>query len=374
MTPDPSCPSERPDRRTFGPAHIGACALALVLIVLGLLHARSAGRASGGLGRAGGRAIRVDAEPRMMLGSFVHMSAVSAVKSREEIKGAIADAFARIADVDRLMSLYKQDSEVSRLNRDGKIVASPDTLAVVKKALEVSDWSGGAFDITVPPILRLWKDAAKRGQPPTDAELREACSLVGYRSVAVEAKTGEIALLKKGVTLDLGGLAPGYAVDTAAEAFRRKGIADFMIEAGGEVYCGGQRDDKTPWRIGVQDPRSERDAPKLLDIILGLSDIAVATSGNYEQFVVIGEKRFSHIVDPRTGRTAEGVPGATIIAPDCMTADALATAVSVLGVEKGMAVIESLPGVEALLVTVNEGRLAFHKSKGFDKFILEGRP
>lgn len=346
------------------------CVVVAAIIILGFLSSKTANHDSTKNADAPDGTVRVNAGPRMILGTFVRISVVAPADRKTDADKAIEAAFARVQEIDDRMSIFNPKSELSQLNDGGSQIVSEDTFAVVKKAQEVSALTGGAFDVTVQPLIRLWKAAAKKGSLPTEAELKEALALVAFQSISLNEAKREITIKKKGASIDLAGIAKGYAVDVASQSLRSQGFTDTMVEAGGEVYCSGNKAPGAPWRIGVQDPRSEAMEPRLVDVILGLTNVAVATSGDYQQFVTIDGQRFSHIVDPRTGQPADDVPGATIIAPDCMTADALATAVSVMGVEKGLALIDSLADVEALLILVKDGQLEFHKSKGFDKFVL----
>ncbi|NOZ22270.1 MAG: FAD:protein FMN transferase [Planctomycetes bacterium] len=370
MTDAPPDPDVNPSQKTGPLAYAVACAAVVLIVVLGFLSSRQGKRASDKTVRVVKDQVRVDSQTRKALGTQAKMSVVTGADRGHEAEQAIEAAFARVEEVEQMMSHYRPDSDVSRLNDSGKEVVSAETFAVLKKAKEVSALTDGAFDITVPPLIRLWKSAAKRKTLPTEADLKAALALVGWKKMELKKESREVSL-KKGMAIDLGGIAKGYAVDAAAKALNCRGFQNVMVEIGGEVVCTGRREDGGPWKIGVQDPRSHLLAPQTLDIILGLSDIAVATSGNYMQFTVINGKRHSHIIDPRSGWPADNIPSATIIALDCTTADALATAVSVMGVEKGIQLIDSLPDVEAMLITMKDDKLVFHKSKGFDRYIIK---
>ncbi|MEW6356229.1 MAG: FAD:protein FMN transferase [Planctomycetota bacterium] len=370
MTDAPPDPEAKPSQATGPLAYAVACAAVILILVLGFLSSRRKDASSDKTVEIVKNRVRVNSQTRKALGTQAKMSVVTGAGRGHEAEEVIDVAFARVEEVEQMMSHFRPDSEVSRLNDSGKAIVSEETFYVLKKAKEASALTGGAFDVTVPPLIHLWKEAGKKKVLPTEADLKAALALVGWQKMVLNDETREVTL-PQGMSIDLGGIAKGYAVDAAAKSLNGRGFPNFMVEIGGEVVCGGRREDAGKWKIGVQDPRSHILAPQTLDIILGLSDIAVATSGNYMQFTVIGDKRYSHIVDPRTGRTAEDVPSATIIAPDCTTADALATAVSVMGVEKGLKLIETLPDVEAMLITMKDGDLVFHKSKGFDRFIID---
>jgi thiamine biosynthesis lipoprotein len=170
--------------------------------------------------------------------------------------------------------------------------------------------------------------------------------------------------------VDLGGIAKGHAVDRAIAALKDVGVKNALVDAGGDGYALGTRLDGTPWRVGVQDPDRPGDR-RQLKAILTLSNVAYATSGDYQQYVEIGGERYAHIIDPRTGQPARLAASVTVIAPDCTTADALATAVSVLGPDAGIKLVEGLPGVECLVITRDADGLKRSASSGFGAFVTK---
>jgi len=306
---------------------------------------------------------------RQLMGTFVE---IKVVPFRDlPFDDAMESAFARIREIDSLMSNFKDDSEISALNRNGKAVVSRDTLAVIKRSQEIAELTDGAFDITVCPLISLWKRAAKENKLPDEAQLKATLAKVGYGKLSVDERSGVVKFAVEGMSVDLGGIAKGYAVDAAAKVLREFGCQDFLVNAGGDLYAAGTRPDGQPWHVGIQDPRYPAPMGRVMDAYLLISERAVATSGNYQQFVTIEGKRYSHIIDPRSGYPADAVPSVTVIARDCTTADALATALSVLGVEKGLKLVENLPDCEALLITVSGEKLEFHQSSGFSKFLSQ---
>lgn len=276
----------------------------------------------------------------MIMGTLVEITAIPANEK------AIKEAFNEMRRMDALMNIYKEESEVSILNREGKIRVSKETLEVIKKSIEFSKLTGGAFDITCGPLVNLWKRANKKKKLPTAEQIKEAVSLVGYKKLALEGSW--IRFKEKGMQIDLGGIAKGYAVDKAIEALKKNGVKQALVNAGGDLYALGKASQGEKWRIGIQHPRQEG---KILTIIK-VKDEAVATSGDYQRYFMLKGKRFAHIVNPMTGWTVQDVPmSVTIIAPDATSADALATGVFVLGPEKGMKLIESLSGIEGMIVS-----------------------
>lgn len=294
-------------------------------------------------------------ETEMIMGTLVEITVIPANEK------AIKEAFEAIKKVDALMSTYKEDSEISILNKKGEAQVSGETLEVIKDALRFSELTGGAFDITCRPLINLWKKAKREKKIPTQEEIKEAVSLVDYKKIILEGN--QIRLKKKGMQIDLGGIAKGYAVDKAIESLKKNGIKRALVNAGGDLYALGNNPQGKKWQIGIQNPR-EKD--KILDIIK-VKNKAVATSGDYRRYFTLEGRRFSHIVNPRTGMTVEDVPmSVTIIGPDATTTDALATGVFVLGPEEGMKLIESLPEVEGMIISEGMKKVT---SRGWEKFM-----
>ena len=273
---------------------------------------------------------------------------------------AIEAAFEEMKKVDALMSTYKENSEVSILNREGENHLSAETLQIIREAINFSEITGGAFDITCRPLINLWKKAKKEKVIPSPQEIKEALSLVGYEKILLEGDM--IRFKQKGMQIDLGGIAKGYAVNRAIEALRKNGIRRALVNAGGDLYALGNGPGGEKWKVGIQDPREE---DKLLGIIK-VKDVGVATSGDYQRYFTIEGKRLSHIVNPKTGQTVQDVPmSVTVIAPHATTTDALATGVFVLGPQKGMELIDSLPQVEGMIISEGMKRIT---SKGWAHF------
>lgn len=294
-------------------------------------------------------------QTEMIMGTLVE---ITVIPGNEK---AIREAFEALRKVDALMSTYKEDSEISILNREGKAQVSEETLEVIEDAIKFSNLTDGAFDITCRPLINLWKRAKKEEKVPTEEEIEEAISLVDYQRIILEAN--QIRLEKKGMQIDLGGIAKGYAVDKAIEALKKNGIKRALVNAGGDLYALGTDRQGEKWQIGVQDPREE---DKIIDIIK-VKDKAVATSGDYRRYFTLEGKRFSHIVNPKTGLTVQDVPmSVTIIGPDATTTDALSTGVFVLGPEEGMKLIESLPEVEGMIISEGMKKLT---SQGWEEFL-----
>jgi thiamine biosynthesis lipoprotein len=271
-------------------------------------------------------------------------------------------AFARIAELNRVFSDYDTQSELMRLGRtagEGAAVpVSDDLWRVLSRAQHISQASDGAFDVSVGPVIRLWRRARREKELPPRGQLAECLSHVGYRKIRLVDEGHKVELLAKGMRLDLGGIAKGYALAEALAVLRRQGIRSAMIHAGGDSALGDPPPGRKGWRIGVG--MLKPDAPPLEYHLL--SNTAVASSGDMWQHVEIGGVRYSHIVDPRTGIGLTGHSSVTVIARDGATADALATAVSVLGPERGGALIEATPGAAAMILRDPQGKLEIHRS------------
>ena len=275
----------------------------------------------------------------------------------------VKEAFNVVKEIEVLMDNYRKESEISILNRQGENRASPFTLEVIKKAVNFSKLTGGAFDITCKPLVDLWRRAGRETRLPLPQEIREAISLVSYKDIMLEGNL--IKFKKEGMGIDLGGIAKGYAVDKAIEILKREGINRALVNAGGDLYALGRGPQGKKWRIGIQDPRHKG---KIMRVI-GVEDRAVATSGDYERCFFINGKRHSHIVNPCTGMTVENVPmSVTIIAPDATTADALATGVFVLGPREGMDLINSLSDVEGMIISETDEGMEIVTSRGWTQF------
>ncbi len=302
--------------------------------------------------------VEADSGFRLVMGTFARV--VCAAPDANAAKTCIKAAIAEIHKVDGLMSDYKDDSEISIVNREafGRAVAvSRPTFEVLRRAVEFSSLSGGAFDITIGPLVDLWRAAGEANRPPTEAELLAARARVGSDKLILDANNLSVRFLVEKMRLDLGGIAKGYAIDRAAETMIENGATGGMVDIGGDIRCfGSPAAGRDHWRIGLQDPKYARDeiGPGKPLLVLKLKNTAVATSGGYRRFALVEGKRHSHIIDTRTGQSSERLTSVTIIAPDAITADALATAVSVLGAEKGLELIEKLPRTEAIIIPSDE--------------------
>lgn len=317
-------------------------------------------------------------EQFMVMGTFAQIR----LHCRDKKTGlnALAAAKAAINHVDQLMSTYRPDSQLSAVNRDAAdrpVNVSRETFDLLTRSIEYSRLSQGGFDITVPPLIQLWKQAAKNDQEPNQQQLAATLESVGYENLElIEDADGTLSVRfdQPGMSLDVGAIAKGYAVDVALQATRLPGIPAALVDIGGEIACFGPGRDQDGWRVGVQNPFAPDTDNQLIQSarwILRLDNCAVATSGNYRRYVTVAGRKFSHIIDPHTGRPAAKLPSVTVIAPNATDADALATVISVIGPEKGLALVESLDGVEALLVAGNAAQSREIRSSGFHAYEVQ---
>lgn len=275
---------------------------------------------------------KVAKEERLLLGTKCSIIAYGG-----NPKKAIDAAFSEIERMDTLFSDWREDSILSRLNREGYLKETKETkevIALIKRAVFFSEISGGCFDPTVGPLMKLWGFRGVEGRIPSSKEIKNTLSYIGYKNIVVE-KDG-IRLLRG--KLDLGGIAKGYAVDRATYILKKHRIKKALIDAGGNIYGFGKT-----WNIGIQDPRNKANLIGYLKI----KDKGVASSGDYERFYIIDGKRYSHIMDPRTGYPKQGVMATTIIANDATTADGLSTVLFVMG-KDGLKLCEELSAEGAL--------------------------
>lgn len=227
-------------------------------------------------------------------------------------------AFARIGELDAIMSDYRRDSELNRLcdQAGGEpVVVSDDLLKVLARSLEISRATGGAFDITVGPIVQLWRTARRTAQLPTQAEIDAARAKVGYAKMTLDPIGKRVRLRTPGMRLDLGGIAKGYACDAAQDVLRKHGITRALVEMGGDIVLSDAPPATKGWQIRIMTERGPEDR--------SFANCAISTSGDTEQFVIVGGKRYSHVVDPRTGWAVTNRVQATVVARDGFTSDPL---------------------------------------------------
>ena len=297
-------------------------------------------------------------EGRLALGTIV---TVKLYGDAEAVRPPIERAYAEIDRVDSLMSRYRDDSALRRLELTAQkgIQAPAELAAVLARSQRFSALTGGAFDCTVGALTSLW-NFPDSVMPPDSAAVDSVLTLVGYEGLQVK---GEIVRIgRPGTRLDLGAAAKGYAVDQMVAVFEEAGIAGGLIDAGGDIRYWGAKPDGRPWLFGIQHPRDPERYIEIDDLKLA----AIATSGDYQQYFEWKGARYHHLLDPRTGYPARACVSATVWASTALDADILSTAVFVLGPDQGLALVARLEGVEALVFYERDGQLEYRASAGVD--------
>ncbi len=305
-------------------------------------------------------------DTRDMMDTFVTITVYSDEKTAEE---AISAAFARMEEIERIASIFDEQSEAFQLNQVGRLdTASDDLLKLLTMSLDYSQITDGCFDITVQPLLDLWKynpSAEKQFWELEESiqkkQIDETFKRVGSDKIVIEGN--EISFKKEGMKITLGGIAKGYAVDEALEVISSMGIKHALVNAGGDMGTLGSKPNREPWSIALVNPD---DTSQCL-ATFSFSDKAIATSGNYERYFD-PEKEAGHIINPKTGYSAQECISVTIIAENCTQADALATGVFVMGPDDGIELVESLDDVECLIVDADR---IIHLSSGLSKYLIE---
>ena len=297
----------------------------------------------------------------MLMGTMVSVEIVG--NSSEDVARITEKVWSEAARLDSVFSLYLPDSEISRINREAgryPVPVSDEMMEVLSCAEDISRITDGAFDISVGPLMEIWGFFPERkGRVPSEEEVANSMARVGWRAIELDRSAGTIHFAKVGMEIDLGALAKGYVVDRLAELLRKEGIDNAMVNAGGDIYCLGDNPGGRNWRIGIEHPRDEGEILTVLE----LKNRAVATSGDYRNYFIKSRLRYSHIIDPRTGRPARSkVVEVSVMAPDCMTADGLATSMFVMGAAKGINLLKEIEGMDGVIVTKEEEAIELHFS------------
>ncbi|MFQ5712624.1 MAG: FAD:protein FMN transferase [Candidatus Scalinduaceae bacterium] len=309
----------------------------------------------------------------LSMGTVFEISAY--VTDKYKAEKAFNDVFKEINRLDYLMSNYKEESELSRVNKNA--ASEPTTcdneLAyVIEQSLQYSDITDGAFDITIGPLMKKWGFFKGQGKVPGKEDLESVLESVSYKNIIIEEEIKKslfrgpsivktVSFKNPGTQIDLGGIGKGYAVDMATRILKGNGIRSALINFAGNIYAYGTPPGKESWVIGLQHPRKSEDILNSFEV----KDKAVSTSGDYEKFFILDGKRYSHIIDPRTGNPVKEIVSVTIVADTATRADALSTGVFVLGLDKGMELIENLPDVEGIIVYErNNSELQIKTSSG----------
>lgn len=269
---------------------------------------------------------------------------------------AVNRAFNEFRHIDKISNRFNPDSQLSKINElagISPVQVDSELIEIVQRAIEISELTQGAFDITIGPLTSLWNVGHKVDFIPSQAEIDKVLPLIDYRKIHIDIKNKTIFLPEKGMLLDLGGVAKDYAVNKAITVLKAQGIKSALINAGGDIQVIGTRPDSKPWRIGVQDPRN----PEGVSAIVSLTEWdMLQTSGDYQRYFMKDGIRYSHILSPKTGWQPKGVVSVTLVYSTSTRSAIASSGFMVLGVEKGLAILQNIPGVEAIFVT-SEGKI-----------------
>ena len=265
---------------------------------------------------------------------------------------AIEESINRISEIEKEMSLNIEDSEICDVNENAgvkPIKVSDDVFKVVEKSLYYGELSGGALDISIRPVDALWSIGSDNERVPENKEIKKALQSVDYKNIELDSDNNTVFLKNKSMAIDLGSIAKGYTADELVNILKKYNVDRAFINLGGNLYVHGGKENNQPLNIGIQDPKGDKGE---YFGVLKVEDKSVVTSENYERYFIEDGKRYHHIMDPKTGYPSEnGVISTTIISDKSIDDDALSTSTYVLGVEKGMELINSIEGVDAIFVT-----------------------
>jgi FAD:protein FMN transferase len=293
-------------------------------------------------------------DTRLLMGTVVNLTIVGA--NKKSASYSIASSFDRMAFLENILSRFKSESQLSLLNRNKELKgADPALLYLVKNALDLSLLSKGAFDITVKPLLDLYQ---ANSPLPTAEQVKQALTFVDYQKIDIDENSLSFQNPNMSITLD--GIAKGYIVDQGVAILEDSGFSTIMVEAGGDLMALGEKAPQIPWKIGLQAPRSENGTTMTT---INLNNQAIATSGDYMQSFT-SDYSHHHIVDPRTGYSSTELSSVSVLAPNVMLADALATTLMVMDAKAGISLIERLSNCEAILISKS---LKMNRTSGFPK-------
>ncbi len=298
----------------------------------------------------------------------VEFEVVLYAPSEATAKKSITAAFARVAELDKRLSDYDPESELSRLSSGSPsaepVKVSEDLWAVLSASQKLSEKSEGKFDITVGPLTKLWRRARRQKDLPTKEQIATALESVGYKHLVLDEKNHTAKLLRPNMRLDAGGIAKGYAAEEALAKIRELGIKQALVRASGDIAAGEPPPGEKGWKVGLAPLDPDQPPQKFI----WLKNAAVSTSGDSRQHLIVDGKRYSHIIDPHTGYGISGRSSVSVIAPRGIDADSIASAVSILGPEKGLKLVEDTPGAAALIIVDESGSQKSHSSSRFAQF------
>ncbi len=287
--------------------------------------------------------------------SFAMGTVISQRVYGEDGQAAVDEAMARISYLDGLLTFNDSQGDIYRLNKNaghGYVELDPETVRIIAKAQQVAALSGGAFDITVGPLVKAWGIGTDGERIPSSKEIDALLPLIGYQNVVIE---NNMVSIKQGQMVDLGGIGKGYAGDAVIEVYKQRGITSAYVNLGGNVVTLGNKPDGSPWRVGIRDPRPAENGPGPDLGIVKVIDKAVVTAGDDQRYFLAGGQRYHHILDPATGYPARSdLMSVTLVTDSSLDADTLDTAVYILGLDQGRELLRQYGGVEAIFVTIDK--------------------
>lgn len=290
---------------------------------------------------------------RALMDTYVTISVVAG--SGERAESAIDKAFLEIERFGHKVNFFSKDSEISLINREAgvkEVRVSPETMDLIKRAVSIAGKTGGAFDPTIGSVMKLWD--FHEGIKPPDEEIRSALPLVNYRNVRIDEEKSTVFLEKKGMMLDLGGIAKGYAADLGVASLRKEGIASGIVAVAGDIRTFGLKPDGGLWNIGLRNPRQKDESDELI-ARMHLGGKAISTAGDYERFFMADGKRYHHLLDPSTGYPADCCRSVSVVSDEGVLSDAFSTAVFILGPDRGLSLLRQMD-LDAVVVD-KEGRI-----------------
>ena len=299
-------------------------------------------------------------ESSILMGSSFEITVVA--EDEDFAKESLAIAKKEIIRIENLISSWDQKSETSRINRNAGIAAvevSKELFDLIFRAQQISKLSSGAFDLTFAAIDKLWNFDGRESEMPNPDTLKASVFNIGYQLIELDEESLTVFLPKKGMKIGFGAIGKGYAADSAKQLLVERGVLGGIINASGDMNTWGTKPDGSSWTIGIVNPMNN----KKVFSWFSLEHNAVVTSGDYEKFTQINGRRYSHIIDPRTGIPSQGIVSCTVFAGKAELADAIATAIFVMGVESGMFLIDQLPDIEAILI---DDSGIIHRSKNIE--------
>ena len=306
-------------------------------------------------------------QTRDQMGTVISITVVGA--ETPTMRQAVEDAFAEVDRLEQLLSEWRPDSEISRINAaagERTIEVGADTLAVIQAGIAISRWSGGAYDLTWAALRGMYKFQPGDETVPDPAEVKKRLPLIDWRKIQVDERAHTVKLAKKGMALGTGGIAKGYALDRASEILRKAGLHDFMIFGGGQIMVSGKKNGRA-WRVGIQHPRKD-DYFAFVEATSG----SIATAGDYEHYFIKDGKRWHHIIDTKTGLPVTHTKAVTVVAESGLAADAVDTAVFVMGAKKALSILDKAPFKADVVVVDSELRM--HVSAGMQQRLVMHAP